>query len=250
MEERLKILDVWVDQVDMNQALNQVEGFIRDKKGLNAIFAVNPEKNFSVPKDSSLHEIFKDADLIIPDGIGIVMAAWYLYGIKMTRVPGVELMENICRLAAEKDYKVFVYGAKEGVNRDAVKELKRRYPNLNIVGRSNGYVQEDEMDDLIEKINTSQADILFLALGSPRQEKWYAKYKNRLEHVSVCQGIGGTLDAITGAVKRAPEFWINYNLEWLYRLLKEPERVKRQRVLPVFVYKVILERFKKEGIKI
>lgn len=246
MENRLKILDVWVDQVDMQKALNQVDTFIQKKDGLNGIFAVNPEKNFSIPKDTSLHEIFRDADMIIPDGIGIVMAAWYLYGVKMTRVPGVELMENICRLASEKKYRIFIYGAKEEINQKAVKILEKKYPGLNIVGRSNGYVKEKEMDSLINQINRSKADILFLALGSPRQEKWYAKYKDRLETVSVCQGIGGTLDAITGAVKRAPDLWIHYNLEWLYRLLKEPERVKRQRVLPVFAYKVFMEKMKQK----
>ena len=112
--------------------------------------------------------------------------------------------------------------------------LAERFPGLKIAGRANGYVKDEEMPGLIEKINESGAAVLFVALGSPKQEKWFAKYKDKLPHVRVVQGIGGTLDTIGGTVKRAPEFWCRHNLEWLYRLLSEPKRIARQRVLPVF----------------
>jgi N-acetylglucosaminyldiphosphoundecaprenol N-acetyl-beta-D-mannosaminyltransferase len=98
------------------------------------------------------------------------------------------------------------------------------------------------MPALVDRINESKADILFLALGSPRQEKWFAKHKDSLTYVRVCQGIGGTLDTIGGTVKRAPAAWCNLGLEWLYRLLSEPSRIKRQKVLPIFALKVILAR--------
>ena len=100
------------------------------------------------------------------------------------------------------------------------------------------------MPDLIDRINESGAEILFIALGSPMQEKWYAEHKNELTHVRVCQGIGGTLDTIAGNVKRAPEVWRRFSLEWLYRLLSEPKRIKRQKVLPIFAMMVLISKLK------
>jgi N-acetylglucosaminyldiphosphoundecaprenol N-acetyl-beta-D-mannosaminyltransferase len=116
---------------------------------------------------------------------------------------------------------------------------------LKISGRANGYVKDDEMGGLIERINASGAAVLFVALGSPKQEKWFARHKGQLTHVRVVQGIGGTLDTIGGNVKRAPEFWCRHNLEWLYRLLSEPKRIARQRVLPIFAWLVLVEWVKK-----
>jgi N-acetylglucosaminyldiphosphoundecaprenol N-acetyl-beta-D-mannosaminyltransferase len=239
---RLKILNLWVDPVTMGQALDRVVAFVEKGGRPHAIFAVNPEKNYSVPKDPMLLESFRSADLLIPDGIGVVMAARFLHRAKLSRVPGVELMGQICRLAAEKGYGVFLFGANEEVSRKAAEVLQGRYPGLRVVGRANGYLGDDEMPGLVERINASEAQILFLALGSPRQEQWYATHRDALKTVRVCQGIGGTLDTIAGNVKRAPEIWCRWNLEWLYRLLDDPRRWKRQRVLPVFASKVLMEK--------
>jgi N-acetylglucosaminyldiphosphoundecaprenol N-acetyl-beta-D-mannosaminyltransferase len=121
----------------------------------------------------------------------------------------------------------------------ATEILRRRYPGLEIAGRSNGYVKEEHMPDLIDQINKSKAEILFLALGSPKQEIWFARNRHSLENVKICQGIGGSLDTIAGNVKRAPAIWRKCSAEWLYRLIKEPKRIKRQRVLPLFVLMVL-----------
>ena len=244
MINRLKILSVWVDMVDMQQALARVSDFVEKVVRPHSIFAVNPEKNFSVPKDTVLYDTFKTADLLLPDGIGMVWAAKVLYGVKLSRVPGVELMDNICRLSERKGYRIFIYGAREDVNKMAVDVLRKRYPELEIAGRSNGYVKEDEMGDLVKRINASGAEILFLATGSPKQEIWFARHKDFLKNVRVCQGIGGTLDTIAGNVKRAPEIWQKYYAEWLYRLLAEPKRIKRQKVLPIFATAIIMSKLK------
>lgn len=244
VDGRLSILSVWVDPVTMDQALSRVKIFLEAGNRPHAVFAVNPEKNFSVPRNPLLWQVFRDADLLIPDGIGIVWAARVLYGSSFGRVPGVDFMLEICKLASERGYKIFVYGAKEEINKKAVDELVSRYPGLQVAGRANGYVKEEEMPQLIDKINASGAEILFLALGSPKQEQWFSSHRHALQHVKVCQGIGGTLDAITGNVKRAPEAWCRYNLEWLYRLLSEPKRIKRQKVLPVFALLVIIAKLK------
>ena len=242
MVKRLGILNIWVDPISMDEALRRAADHVESGDRPHAIFASNPEKNFSVPRDPLLYKIFKNADILIPDGIGIVLAARLLYGTRISRVPGVELMHKICEMSAARGYKIFVYGAKEEVNRASVERLKQLYPGLNIVGRANGYIQEDEMAELVERINASGAQILFLALGSPKQEKWYASHKDELTHLRVCQGIGGTLDTVIGNVKRAPRFWRAIGLEWFYRLISDPKRVKRQKVLPVFAAQILLEK--------
>jgi N-acetylglucosaminyldiphosphoundecaprenol N-acetyl-beta-D-mannosaminyltransferase len=236
---RLNILNVWVDPVDMSGALARIERFIEEGDRPHSVFAVNPEKNYSVPRDSGLHKVFSQADLLIPDGIGVVMAARVLHRVRLKRVPGVELMDEICRLSARKGYRVFMYGAKEEVSSMAVEVLLKRYPSLKIVGRANGYVSQEEMPGLIERINSSGAQVMFLALGSPRQENWFASCRDKLESVRVCQGIGGTLDTIAGTVKRAPKWWCRNSLEWFYRLLCEPSRIRRQKVLPLFAWQVL-----------
>lgn len=238
MNERIKILDIWVDPVDRLQAIERVRFFLNGHR-LCSIFAANPEKNFSVPKDPILYDVFRNADLLIPDGIGMVLAARVLYGVRFSRVPGVELMNDICLLASKVGKSVFFYGANEAVNEKSVIIMKQRYPMLKIAGRSNGYVPEPQMSDLVKKINDSGAEILFLALGSPKQERWFATYRSDLVNVKICQGIGGTLDTIAGTVKRAPAVWQRLSLEWLYRLLSEPRRIQRQKFLPLFALKIL-----------
>jgi N-acetylglucosaminyldiphosphoundecaprenol N-acetyl-beta-D-mannosaminyltransferase len=244
VDGRLKILDIWVDQVNMQQALTKVSEFVEKGDRLYTVFASNPEKNFSFPADPFLYGMFRKADMLVPDGIGIVLAARFLYGIRMERVPGCELMQNICAMSAAKGFKIFIYGARDEVNKKAVEALRNQYPGIMIVGHSNGYVPREKMDDLVTQINASGAQILFLALGSPNQERWIAAYGDKLEQIKVCQGIGGTLDVITGAVKRAPDIYCRLGLEWFYRLIEDPRRIKRQKVLPVFAVLVALEKIK------
>ena len=239
--ERIEVLGVPLDLVNMSGALVVAESLINGDATAGCVLAVNPEKVIALRKDKWLLEFFRDAALLIPDGIGVVWAAQTLSGTKFDRVPGADLMQNLCALAAEKGYKVFFYGANEEVSAKAVDILKVRYAGLEVVGRQNGYVHQAEMDAMVDEINVSGAQILFVALGSPRQEKWVAEYGGRLQ-VKVIQGIGGTLDTITGHVKRSPESWQRLNLEWFYRLVKEPKRIRRQIVLPLFAFMVLKQK--------
>ena len=245
MRNRIKILNLWIDPVDMDQALSRVRQFVEKGDRPHSVFAVNPEKNFSVPKDPFLYKTFKTADLLIPDGIGMVLAVKILYDVKLTRVPGVELMANICEMSAKNRYKIFVYGAREEVNKTAVLKLQERYHGLEIVGRANGYLRDEEMASLVTSINKSGAEILFLALGSPKQEKWFETYGSYLESVRVCQGIGGTLDSIAGSFKRAPEVWQSLGLEWFYRSVADPKRITRARSCLLFGAMVMFEKVKR-----
>ncbi|GKT08596.1 WecB/TagA/CpsF family glycosyltransferase [Desulforhabdus sp. TSK] len=242
MTTRHSISNIWVDAVTMTDALARVEEFLENGNRLHTIFASNPEKNFSVPRDPLLYESFRTADMLIPDGIGMVLAARFLYGAKLERVPGCELMQSICALSAKRDYPIYIYGAKEHVNKEAVQNLERAYPGIRIAGRANGYITEEGMPALVKHINDSGARILFLALGSPKQEQWIARYGSQLENVRVCQCIGGTLDVLTGNVSRAPKIFCNCGLEWLYRLASEPKRLKRQAILPFFVLRVMAKK--------
>lgn len=228
----------------MQEALDRVVDFVDQGDRPHTIFATNPEKNFSVPADPFLYDCFKNADLLLPDGIGMVLGAKILHGAKLSRVPGCEFMQEVCALSAKRGYKVFLYGAKEEVSRQAVEVLEKRLPDLQIVGRCNGYWPEEIMDELVGRINESGAEILFLALGSPKQERWFAQYQSGLQNIRVCQGIGGTLDVITGNVKRAPAVFCKLGLEWFYRLLAEPRRWRRQLVLPVFAWQIFVEKIR------
>ncbi|MDD5711502.1 MAG: WecB/TagA/CpsF family glycosyltransferase [Smithellaceae bacterium] len=241
---RIRILDIPLDPIDMPAALEFVNDAIAQHKIAQYILAVNPEKVMALRQDASLRALFEKASLLIPDGIGVVMATRVLYGLPIRRVAGADLMQNICSLSAKKGYRIYIYGAAEDVNRGAVDVLQQRYPGINIVGRCNGYVKEEQMGDLIADINSSRTNVLFVALGSPKQEQWIDKWQEALE-VNVCQGIGGTLDTIVGKVKRAPILFQRLGLEWFYRLLKEPARAGRQVALPVFLFLVLCSKIKR-----
>jgi N-acetylglucosaminyldiphosphoundecaprenol N-acetyl-beta-D-mannosaminyltransferase len=202
------------------------------------VIAVNPEKVMKACKDPRMLDVLQMSGLLIPDGIGVVFAARVLGLGQMERVPGSDLMPAICERAARKGYKVFLYGASPEVNQEVVSILCARFPGIRIVGHQHGYVTEDQMPGLIERINASRAEVLFVALGSPRQEFWMKTYLPRL-NVKVCQGVGGTFDVLSGRVRRAPAIFRKIHLEWLYRLGTNPGRVLRQFALPEFAFNVL-----------
>jgi len=152
-------------------------------------------------------------------------------------------MDKICLLANNEKYKIFLYGAEEEVVKKAKKCLEQKYSNIKIVGYLNGYV--NDLDKIIKTINKSKADILFVALGSPKQERWIIQNKEKID-AYVLQGVGGSFDVISGNIKRAPIWMQKYGLEWLYRTIKQPERFKRIfPTLPLFVLKAINYKFNK-----
>ncbi len=247
-ESRLWILGVPVDCLTQTRALEWVDSAL-STPGHKRIMAVNPEKVIAARKDSKLLNFLEESHLLIPDGIGVVMAARILGLARMERVAGADLMPQICERAMRGNYKVFIFGAKPAVNLESVEILKKRFPGLHIVGSAHGYLEEKDMDNLVERINASAADILFIALGSPRQEKWLEQYGNRLD-VRVSQGIGGTLDTIVGTVKRAPKIFQKLHLEWFYRLITNPKRARRQAALPAFIKLVIKDRLMNASLRV
>lgn len=239
-DRRFSILGVSVDAVDTDYALAYIESCIQNREKGKYILSVNAEKIMMLNNDPPLRLFFNRADLLLPDGIGTVIAARWLYGKKIQRTAGVDLMGKTCEHASKNGYKIFIYGAREEINCKAIERLNILYPGIRIVGRSHGYLDENMMRKLIDQINRSAAELLFIALGSPKQEKWIQQYKDKLD-VNIYQGIGGTLDVISGESKRSPLRIQRLGFEWLYRLIKEPKRIKRQRVYPLFLFSVLRE---------
>jgi len=239
--ERIEIFNTPVDCVDMQQVLNLVDDSLQTGHK-RLIFAVNPEKVIRCEQDNELLDYLKAADVLIPDGIGLVIASKILRSKTMGRVPGADLMPKICELSQKQKNGIFFFGAREEINKRAADVIKKLYPGVNIAGRRNGYVKPAEMNLLVEEINNSGAEILFVALGSPTQEKWISEHIDQLTNIKIIQGVGGTFDAITGNVKRAPKVFRDMNLEWFYRLISQPSRIVRQTALPKFVFKVFREK--------
>lgn len=200
------------------------------------IVAINPEKVVKAQTDEALKELLNEAEMPIADGIGVVLASRWWGGKVRERVTGVETMLHLCRHAAARGYPVFLLGAKPGVAEKAARILQSRYPGLQVAGTQHGYFDDDR--EVVERINRSGARILFVAMGSPRQEYWIRKHRDDLAP-RILQGVGGSLDVICGHIPRAPEWMQRVGLEWLYRLIKEPSRWRRQLALPKFLWLVL-----------
>lgn len=200
--------------------------------------AMNPEKLYRAQRDAALRSLLRSADIGICDGVGVALAARLLYGRRLTRCTGVDLFQNLVAAAATRGWKVFLLGASPESNETASRRLVEQHPGLRIVGRQDGYF--GEVGPVIEQINASGADMLFVAMGSPRQEFWITEHRAALD-VPFFMGVGGTLDVISGAARRAPAICRRTGTEFLYRLLSDPRRVRRQWVLPAFAAGVIRE---------
>ncbi|MGU8579121.1 WecB/TagA/CpsF family glycosyltransferase [Clostridium perfringens] len=217
---------------------------IENKKRVN-IISGNPEVLYNGIKNEFLRNSFTKEDaLIIPDGVGTLLAA-KINGIDITeKIAGIEVMNMLLEEARDKNLKVFLLGAKEEILIKCKEKIKENYDRINIVGSNNGFFDLDNCDDLIEKINESKADILFVAMGAPRQEVFIEKYKGKL-CCKIFMGVGGSFDVFAGNVNRAPQFMINIGMEWLYRVAKEPWRIKRLGSIPKFLVLSIKERGKR-----
>lgn len=205
----------------------------------STIIAVNPEKVMTAGKDESIKSLINEATYQIPDGVGILIASKLKGGHIHSRVTGVDMMERLLKFAADEGKKVFMYGAKEEVVTKAKENIEKTFPAIQITGYSNGYNKDQEA--LVNAINQSKADIIFVALGSPRQELWIRDHLDKVG-VKVFQGVGGSFDVFAGNVKRAPLFFRKLGLEWFYRLMSDPKRFKRQLALPKFLLKVLFKK--------
>lgn len=228
----------------------KVVSLVRDKleSGAKAftIASINPEICVASRDNAVLKEALTAFSLGIPDGVGIVIASMMQGGDIRERVTGIDLMMELSKMSAKLGFSVFLLGASPGVAESAAKKLVEKFPDFNLAGTHHGYFKEHEESVVAETIIKSNADIVFVGLGSPRQELFI--YRNKeLTGAKVLMAVGGSFDVISGNLKRAPEIWRKLGIEWLYRALKQPERATRLLKLPHFLGLVILARVMGKG---
>lgn len=238
---RAALLGCYIDRVDMQQALNRIEGYINDKQSASVV-TLNAEIIYRALKDQELHAIINRAALVTPDGVGILWAGKILGVPFPDRVTGIDLLYALCRQAALKKWSIYLLGAGPSVAQQAGDRLQAEFAGLNICGIRDGYFSEQEEPRIIEEINQARPDIIAVGLGAPKQEFWIDRHRHQL-HAAVMIGVGGSLDVLAGVKQRAPDWAIKLNLEWLYRLVREPSRIKRQMALPLFVLTVLRHKF-------
>lgn len=223
----------------MSGTLQIARQFMSDSS-LQQIATVNPEFVMKAQEDAHFREVLQTADLCLPDGVGLLYAA-RRYGRRLPeRVPGSELVYHLAELAAQEGWRLFLLGAAPGVAEEAARILQARYEDLHIVGTHAGSPDPRENEAIVEMINVSGAQLLYVAYGAPNQDKWIARNRKTLRTVRLAIGVGGALDFIAGRAVRAPRWVQRIGLEWLHRLLKEPWRWRRMLALPRFAMRVLM----------
>ena len=202
------------------------------------ILAINPEKIMKALADEKLRRLLLQADLFIPDGIGILWAGKVLGRPFPQRVTGVDILVLLVKEAATRGWKIFLLGAPPGISQEVARGWELKYPGLQVVGHHHGYFKEEEEAQVVSKISAAAPDLLFVVMGRPRQEQFIVNNRAVLG-APVCMGVGGSFDVLSGRKKRAPVWMQRIGLEWSYRLLLEPRRILRMSALPKFVILVI-----------
>jgi exopolysaccharide biosynthesis WecB/TagA/CpsF family protein len=247
--QKVEFFGVPLDRINCHQALEYIERFIKEKK---THFIVTPDTLaiLRARKDRQYLEITREADLVTPDGSGILWATGFLDEPLPERITGIDMIKYICHLAVEKEYKLYLLGAKEEVIKRTVDNLEKLFRGIRIVGYHHGYFDSDNINikdincksvenDIINDIVSKKPDFLLVGMGVPKQEIWIFKNKEKIG-VPVCIGIGGSFDVISGKIPRAPLWMQNHGMEWIFRLVREPKRLKRTICLPYFIWLVLL----------
>jgi len=231
---QINILGTHIDNLSLEDCIKKITSTIMADDNMNIVTA-NPELIYKAQKDRQLQMMIDRANLVLPDGIGVLWAARRLGSEIKERVTGIDLTLRLLEEANKHNWRIFLLGAKPGIGEKALVEQKKRYPKI-IFECHHGYFTEQEEADVIDQIKAFKPDVLLVGLGAPRQELWNDTHKG-LAKVAI--GIGGTIDVLSGKVQRAPLFYQNHHIEWFYRLMKEPKRVSRQRLLPLYVFQVL-----------
>lgn len=238
---KTNILGVDVDVVEFNEAVKAVLSFL-DGNGPRTVFTPNPEMIMLACKDAGLKDILNLADLVVPDGVGVVLAS-KLNKVKIKeRVAGYDLVQSVFNEIKDRDVSVYFLGSAPGVAEEAAVKMMEKYKGLKIIGTSDGYFDEKKEMLIIDDIKQKNPDIILVGMSMGKQEKWIDLHKHELS-AKVLIGVGGSFDGFSGRVKRAPDIYGKLGIEWLYRLIKQPSRIKRQIFLPVFIVKVVWNRF-------
>lgn len=235
---RIDVLGVGFDNLTMAEAVERGMELVRSP-GPHYVVTPNPEIVEVCREDSGARAAVNGADLVLPDGIGVIKGAAMLGTPLKEKTPGIEFAMGLMGKMAERGKSLYLLGAKPGVAEQAAARLKARYPGLKIAGTHDGYFKEDA--PVVEAIRESGADCVFVCLGAPKQELWMEKNGPATGARLLC-GLGGSMDVFAGTVERAPKFWSDHGLEWFYRLCKEPKRLGRMLRLPLFLVHVRQEK--------
>ncbi|HHV17832.1 MAG TPA: WecB/TagA/CpsF family glycosyltransferase [Thermoanaerobacterales bacterium] len=236
--ERVNIFGILLDRVDYSKACQRVETFLKSY-GNRIIVTPNAEIIMAARKAPELKAVLNEADICLPDGIGVVIASRILGKPLTERTTGFDFMMKVLEMADKKELSLFLLGGKPGVAEKAGKKIKMMFPGINIAGFHHGYFKDEQ--EIVYQINDKKPDIIVVAMGCPKQEMFMIRNKDKLKF-RVAMGVGGSLDVISDTVRRAPVFMQKAGLEWLYRLLTQPSRFKRMSVLPLFLIEIIAYR--------
>ena len=237
---RTDILGVAFDNTTMDEAVGRAMSLL-EQEGPHLVVTPNPEIVRLAQSDRDFAGLIAGADLVLPDGVGILYAAKILGRPLKARVPGVDFASALMDAMAKAGKRLFLLGAKPGVAEEAARRLAGQHPGLIVCGTHDGYFQEDA--PVVQAIRAARADVVFVCLGAPKQEKWAAAH-GADTGARLFVGLGGSLDVFAGQVERAPEGWQKLGLEWLYRTIRQPSRLRRVAKLPLFLCSAVGARLK------
>ena len=234
------IMGLQFDNITMEEALDAAKALLQGEHAARVV-TPNAEIAYEALHDENMRTLLNSAELMLPDGAGVVLASKILKTPLKQKVAGVDFADGLLGVLETTGQSLYLLGSKPGVGELATQKMMQKHPRLRIAGIADGYFQDEA--PVIDKINASGADVLFVCLGAPKQEQFMARHQKAL-HVKLMAGLGGTLDSFAGTVKRAPRWMIRLNLEWLYRLIKEPKRFKRMLRLPKYLWAVVCKRIR------
>lgn len=247
LSARYKILNTYVNAVSMDETLACVEQIIEARQPTQHV-VINASKVNLMEQDDCLRKIVNSCPLINADGASIIWAAKML-GIPLKeRVTGIDLFLNLVRISSERQYKIYLFGAKEEVVIKVKNVLEQQYPNLRIVGYRNGYFTEADEPEMVKNMAGSGADIMFVAFSSPKKEYWVNKYLHAL-NIPFVMGVGGSFDVVAGVTDRAPVWMQNHGLEWFYRFIQEPRRMWKRYIIGNIKFVVLTYKYKNRLLK-
>ena len=233
------VLGVLFDKVCMDEAVSRALALMKERRGAY-VCTPNPEIVWACHRQAAVMEAVRGADLVLADGVGILMGARILGRPLPERVTGYDFC---CALLAAMEGSVFLLGGRPGVAARAAEKIEMEYPALRVCGWNDGFYSDE--DALLRRIRAAAPDFLIVCLGMPKQELFMQRYAG-LPEIGLMAGLGGTLDVLVGDIPRAPEFFIRHKIEWLYRLWREPKRIKRQIRLPLYLLAVVRQRIRHE----
>lgn len=238
MRNTVRILGVDIDNIDIDEAGKITKELVEtSNKTCKIVVAPNTEFIMMAQKDEEFFDILKSADLATPDSVGVMLGGKFQKKPFKQRIPGQAYFRKVLEIGEKENWSFYLLGGKDDVPKIAAENLKKIYPNINIVGYHEGFFELEGEEKVIQEINSLKPNVLFVAMGAPLQEKWIAKYKNDLK-VDVAAGQGGTFDYEAGKIKRAPKIFQKLCIEWLWRLILQPSRIIRMLALPVYLFKI------------